>query len=112
MEQAGLNQTQEERIMEETTTAITAVKQEVQLRDWAAQIEAQQASGMTVQKWCAENGINPKTYYYHLRKLREKCVASAPAIIPLGIPKYTSSIHIEKTVCRSPYPRMPLSIKN
>ena len=29
--------------MEETTTAITAVKQEVQLRDWAAQIAAQQA---------------------------------------------------------------------
>ena len=78
--------------MEETTTAITAVKQEVQLRDWAAQIAAQQASGMTVQKWCAENGINPKTYYYHLRKLREKCVASAPAIVPFGVPKYTSSM--------------------
>ncbi len=78
--------------MEETTTAITAVKQEVQLRDWAAQIAAQQASGMTVQKCCAENGIAPKTYYYHLRKLREKCVASAPAIIPLGVPKCTSGI--------------------
>ena len=82
--------------MEETTTAITAVKQKVQLRDWAAQIAAQQASGMTVQKWCAENGINPKTYYYHLRKLREKCVASAPAIVPLGVPKCSSDIHIEK----------------
>lgn len=82
--------------MEESTTAITAVKREVQLRDWAAQIAAQQASGMTVQKWCVENGINPKTYYYHLRKLREKCVASAPAIVPLGVPKCTSGIHIEK----------------
>lgn len=48
--------------MEETTTAITAVKQEIQLRDWAAQIAAQQASEMTVQKWCAENGVKPKTY--------------------------------------------------
>lgn len=83
--------------MEETTTAITAVKEEVRLRDWSAQIAAQQASGMTVQRWCAENGINPKTYYYHLRKLREKCVASAPAIVPLGSPRRTSSdIHIEK----------------
>jgi len=82
--------------MEETTTAITTVKQEVQLRDWAAQIEAQKASGMTVQKWCTENGINPKTYYYHLRKLREKCITSAPAIVPLGVPKCTSGIHIEK----------------
>ena len=51
---------------------------------------------MTVQKWCAENGINPKTYYYHLRKLREKCVVSAPAIVPLSVPKCTSGIRIEK----------------
>lgn len=82
--------------MEETTTAITEVKQEFRMREWAEQIEAQQASGMTVQKWCEENGINPKTYYYHLRKLREKCVASAPAIVPLAVPKQTDGIHIEK----------------
>lgn len=82
--------------MEETTKAITAVKQEVRLHDWASQIKAQQTSGKTVQKWCAENGINPKTYYYHLRKLREKCVAPAPAIVPLELPKRTSDIHIEK----------------
>lgn len=84
--------------MEETTTAITAVKEEVRMRDWASQIEAQQASGKTVQKWCEENGINPKTYYYHLRKLREKCVVSAPApaIVPLAVPKQTDDIHIEK----------------
>ena len=47
---------------EKTTTTITAVKEEFRLCDWAAQIAAQQASGMTVQKWCGENGINPKTY--------------------------------------------------
>ena len=34
------------------TTKIAAVKQKVRLNDWATQIEAQQASGMTVQKWC------------------------------------------------------------
>ncbi len=83
--------------MEETNTTITAVKQEVQLREWSARIAEQQASGMTVQRWCAENGINPKTYYYHLRKIREKCVASAPAIVPLKSSGVTSSdIHIEK----------------
>lgn len=82
--------------MEETTTAIIAVKQEVQLRDWGVQIAAQQASEMTVQRWCEENGINPKTYYYHMRKLREKCAASALEIVPLGVPKCTSDIHIEK----------------
>ena len=60
MEQARLDQTQEEEYMEETTTLITTVKEEVRLRDWVAQIEAQQASGMTVQRWCEENGIRPK----------------------------------------------------
>lgn len=37
--------------MEETTT-ITAVKQGVRMREWAKQIKLQQASEMTVQKWC------------------------------------------------------------
>ena len=42
------------------TTAITAVKQEVRLQEWLAQIEAQQASGLTVRQWCLEIG-NPPT---------------------------------------------------
>ena len=49
-----------------TTTAITTVKHQMKLREWAEQIEAMRASGMTVQSWCAENGMNVKTYYYHL----------------------------------------------
>ena len=82
--------------MEETTTAITAVKQEVRMREWAEWVKAQQASGMTVQQLCEENGSNVKTYYYHLRKLRGKCVASTPAIVPLAVPKQTDGIRIEK----------------
>ncbi len=43
-----------------TGTDITTVKHEVRLRKWRAQIEAQQASGMTVQEWCAKKGISPR----------------------------------------------------
>ena len=32
------------------------------MQEWSAQIEAQQASGLTVQQWCMENGVKPKTY--------------------------------------------------
>ena len=78
------------------TTAIVTVKQEVRLHEWAAQIEAQQASGMTVQRWCAENGINDKTYYYRLRRVREQCVESAPAIVSVPIPQQRGDIRIEK----------------
>ena len=68
----------------ETTTAITAVKQDVRLREWAEQLEAQQASGLTVRRWCLENGFKPTTYYNRMQKGRAHCIASAPAIIPLS----------------------------
>ena len=79
-----------------TTTAVTTVKQQMKLREWAEQIETRRASGMTVQSWCAENGMNVKTYYYHLRKVREQCVESVPEIVPLTMPQQTGDIHIEK----------------
>lgn len=79
-----------------TTPAITRVKQEVKLREWAEQIKAQQESGMTVTAFCAENGINLKTYYYRLRKVREQCMGAAPAIVPVTIPKQSLDIRIEK----------------
>ena len=78
------------------TTAITTVKRDVQLREWSEQIEAQQESGMTVTAYCAQNGINIKTYYYHLRKVREQCLESEPAIVPVAIPRTASDIRIEK----------------
>ena len=79
-----------------TTTAIVTVKQEMRLQEWAAQIEAQRASGMTVQQWCAENGINVKTYYHRLRRVREQCVESVPSIVPVPLPQQSRDIHIEK----------------
>ena len=78
------------------TTAISTVKQEVRLREWSEQIRAQQESGLTVQKWCAENGLSTKTYYYHLRRVREQCVESAPSIVPIAAPSSHSEIRIEK----------------
>ena len=80
----------------EATTTITAIKQEVRLREWAAQIEAQRASGLSVKEYCEANGLKTKTYYYHLRKVREECVASAPAIVPVSVPQNNSEIRIEK----------------
>ncbi len=38
----------------ETTTAITAVKQDVRLREWAEQLEAQQANGIDTEQYLTE----------------------------------------------------------
>lgn len=81
----------------ETTTAITAAKQDVRLREWAEQLEAQQTSGLTVPQWCAENGIKTKSFYYRLRKVREQYIHSAQAVVPLTVPQHGSAdIRIEK----------------
>ena len=79
-----------------TTMAIATVKHELRLNEWSSQIKAQQQSGLNVRSWCAQNGINPKTYYYRLRRVREECVEAAPAVVPLNVPKQSSSIHIVK----------------
>ena len=53
-----------------TMDRVTLVKREVQTEEWSARIQA-----------CRENGIVPKTYYYHLRKLREKLCEQIPVAV-------------------------------
>ena len=79
-----------------TTTAITIIKRNVQLQEWTEQIKEQQKSGLTVKDYCTQNGINLKTYHYRLRKVREQCRESEPAIVPVAVPRATSDIRIEK----------------
>ena len=74
------------------------MKQQMKLREWAEQIEARRASGMTVQSWCAENGMNVKTYYYHLRKVREQCMETVPEIVPLTMPQQTKEQAVPSVV--------------
>ena len=78
------------------TTSITTVKREMQLQEWTAQIEAQQASGLTIREWCKENGIKPNTYYNRLRKVREQYMEDSPSIIPVSVPRSNENIRIEK----------------
>ena len=46
-----------------TAMAIAEIKRKVRLTEWAEQIQSQMQSGLSVRSWCAQNGINPKTYY-------------------------------------------------
>ena len=66
-----------------TVSEIALVKREIQSREWTEKIQLCRNSGMSVSAWCKENGIAVKTYYYHLRKLREKLWEQ----IPHGAPK-------------------------
>ena len=56
------------------------VKQEYPLLQiWGGMIRQQKASGLSVKSWCAENGVSENTYYYRLRKIRQRaCVSVNP----------------------------------
>jgi hypothetical protein len=49
---------------------ISKVKNQVTLKKWGDMIHAQQKSGLTIKEWCERNGINRKSYYYRLKKVR------------------------------------------
>ena len=94
--------------MESTASEIVKVKKKVRLQEWERQIEEQKTSGLSVQEWCRQNGIAAKTFYYHLRKVREDFLRSGRseidrakneterAVVPILTAPVVGNITIEK----------------
>lgn len=62
---------------------VTITKNEFRKQQWSKTIQACQSSGQTVVSWCEENGINIKSYYYWLRKLRIDALEETSLPVPL-----------------------------
>ena len=98
--------------MRKTSSEIVLVKKKIRLQEWEHQIEEQKSSGLNVQEWCKQKGINPKTYYYRLRKVREEYVMSGKgenaqekketekAVVPILAAPSSGNISIEKNELR------------
>ena len=50
---------------------IAKIKNEVKLKQWAEMVQSRNESGLTVSEWCRQNGVNLKTYYYRLKRVRQ-----------------------------------------
>lgn len=50
---------------------IARIKSEVKLKQWVEMVRCRNESGLSVSEWCRENGINLKTCYYRLKRVRE-----------------------------------------
>jgi len=61
---------------------ITKAKSEYRTRQWTEIIQDRQTSGKTVKAYCEEKGINAKTYYYWLRKLRTQILDQSVVALP------------------------------
>ena len=72
---------------------IAIVKKQVQKAEWTEKIRKCSESGLTVSEWCRENGINLKTYYYHLRKLRKEICEQIPVTV-MTFPEECHSVKI------------------
>ena len=62
---------------------VTLAKNQMRAENWRSLISTCQQSGQTVVNWCHENGINTKTYYYWLRKLRKQELSGKELPIPV-----------------------------
>jgi hypothetical protein len=58
--------------MERMIMNVQSLARRIRIQEWAAQITEFKQSGLTVRQWCANMGIDKKTYYYRLKRVREE----------------------------------------
>ena len=65
---------------------IARIKNEVRLKQRAEMVQLRNESGLTVSQWCRQNGINQKTYYYRLNRVRKALCGEVEKheIVPVG----------------------------
>ena len=51
---------------------LTRATHEYNLSLWTGRINERRLSGLTVAKWCEQNNLGVKTYYYWLRKIKRE----------------------------------------
>ena len=72
---------------------IQTVKSQMTLKNWAQEVAECQSSGMRVSAWCELHGIKVKTYYYHLRRVRESLLTEN-RVVPLITKSISDNIEI------------------
>lgn len=95
------------------------IKQEVSVREWQGRIHARLSSGQTVAAWCKDHGFSEYSYYYWLRKLREKVLEPqgvfsesnlAPSFCALDLPEEPVVRAKEAAKEIGSYPRLTLKL--
>lgn len=76
---------------------IARIKNEVRLKQWAEMVQSRNESGLTVSEWCRQNGVNLKTYYYRLKRVRQALCGNPEQhdIVPI-IPEKELDLSAEK----------------
>ncbi|WP_213412847.1 IS66 family insertion sequence element accessory protein TnpB [Xylanibacillus composti] len=75
------------------------VTNQYRLNKWTEIVRECRSSGQTVASWCADHEINPKTYYYWLKRVRTAAYEALPSlsshtspIVPVNVPVSTAGM--------------------
>lgn len=71
------------------------------LNQWIEIIRECRGSGQTVTAWCNDRGINPKSYYYWLRRVRTAACEALPSLTPGNNEIVPVNIPLQMTVPKS-----------
>lgn len=72
---------------------VRGLKHQALLQEWSARIGECRSSGQSVQAWCKEQGIKPKTYYYWEKQYI--CEATKTRGLPVGREESKVLVRIE-----------------
>ena len=87
------------------------ISHEMNLQKWTQIVEECRNSGKTAIKWCSENDINIKTYYYWQRKVL-KAVCNELAITNNSIEKTPAFTEVILPDTRTPEVAITLNLNN
>lgn len=70
---------------------LTTASHDYNLTLWANRIKECRVSGLTVNRWCEQNNIGIKNYYYWMRKIKREAFDALPAELKENIPSTVDS---------------------
>lgn len=74
-----------------------AVDHQIKVQEWRKIITECRNSGMSIKRWCSDNGIKPNQYYYWLRVIRNESLALMPLESKVASPSF-AAVKIAETV--------------
>ena len=87
------------------------IRHEMNLQKWTQIVEECRSSGKTAVKWCAENDINIKTYYYWQRRVL-KAVCNELAVVNNNVEKSPAFAEVMLPGTRRPEVAITLNLNN
>lgn len=80
---------------------ISEAKRKVRHENWKRMYGEYQRSGMKVNDWCVKQGVSVKTFYYHLKVIREEMLNETYQYDNVPVMKYKTEMLADISTLKS-----------